>query len=80
MDGAAMVLTGLAGAAFAEDQVGASSDVNLLLGITPQSLPEELSMTVDNSDVTLSEQTTGLAAAQRVHGLMGDVTVTDVRN
>jgi hypothetical protein len=71
-----LALTSVAGAAFADqDPVGDPVGVPVHL-----EFEGELSMTVDDNDIYLVEQTTGVAAGQRwFTGTLGDVTVKDTR-
>jgi hypothetical protein len=72
----ALLLTGVAGTAFAADPVGDGSDVNLMLTVDCDGTP--LSMEVDDADVRLAE--VAAASGQRqFEGTIGDVTIRDGR-
>jgi hypothetical protein len=78
-----LVLTGLAGAASADDTKyqpnGNGADTNLLLDV--ESTAGALWMVVDNADVVLGEETTGVPVSERwFTGTLGDVTIHDTRS
>ncbi len=75
----AMALSGVAGAAVANDGGGPSDDIDVSVEISPDQEPGILAMTVSGSAVDLTEQDSGDPAIREFTGGLPTVTVTDTR-
>jgi len=74
-----ILLTGVAGAAFAEDIVGDPDDVDVNVTIEEITEPGVLAMTVGGDSVSLAESASADPGVREFHGELPTVTVTDTR-